>query len=226
MTETNTRSIILRAEAAATTAGAAGVRSLWQGKILRVRAFVDDGFWVRAHFVMAAGLWASLRGLPFFVHLHTNASCAHTAAACAAETSQPKELCTERRTCDAYSSPLGLGSARGGASPGWEEYFEPIHGRSAHDVYASTPMENIVEMSCAAGWFVTEGVMGGRMATKKAWGSGYPEDWRGALAYRQRNAELVSAWVRVRADIRSLADSEWSRLVRGSPPVIGVHLCA
>ena len=87
-------------------------------------------------------------------------------------------------------------------------------------------MENIVEMSCAAGWFVTEGVMGGRMATKKAWGSGYPEDWRGALAYRQRNAELVSAWVRVRADIRSLADSEWSRLVRGSPPVIGVHLCA
>ena len=46
----------------------------WSGKVLRIRSFAGDGFWVRAHFVLTQGLWASLRGLPFFVDMH-NASC-------------------------------------------------------------------------------------------------------------------------------------------------------
>ena len=67
--------------------------------------------------------------------------------------------------------------------------------------------------------------MGGRMSTETAWGFGYPASWAQALQVRQRNAALVAAWVRVRADIRAQADAEWRRVVpRGAGPVIGVHL--
>ena len=67
--------------------------------------------------------------------------------------------------------------------------------------------------------------MGGRMSTEAAWGFGYPASWAQALQVRQRNAALVAAWVRVRADIRAQADAEWRRVVpRGAGPVIGVHL--
>ena len=52
-------------------------------------------------------------------------------------------------------------------------------------------------------WYLNEGVMGGRMSTEAEWGFGYPASWVQALHVRQRNAALVAAWVRVRADIRA-----------------------
>ena len=214
-----TAELLARAVRAAASGGAEAARPEWRGKIVRVRSFVDDGFWVRAHFVIAHGLWASLRGLPFFVHLHSNASCAHIGASCAAERAQSKEYCAQRHTCDAYSS-----GGTAWRAPGWEEYFEPIGGVPSREVYRRTPPERFIELSCSTGWYVTEGLMGGRMATKEAWGSGYPQDWRGALAFRARNAALVAAWVRVRAEILMEAESEWQRLVHSGGPVIGVHL--
>ncbi|KAL1529177.1 hypothetical protein AB1Y20_000136 [Prymnesium parvum] len=161
-----TGELLARAAAASRTGGSEPARPEWRGKTVRVRSFVDDGFWVRAHFALSHGLWASLRGLPFFVHLHANSSCA------------------ARRPCDAYRQ---------------------------------TPVERMVELSCAMGWYITEGVMGGRM-------SSYPETWASALAYRARNSALVAAWVRVRADLRALADAEWRRIVPAGARVIGAHL--
>ena len=67
---------------------------------------------MRAHFVMTQGLWASLRGMPFVVQLHRNASCRRAG----------------QGSCDAYSSE--------GAGAGWEEYFEPIGGTPAAQVHS------------------------------------------------------------------------------------------
>ena len=167
LTTANTAELLARASRATVSSGADALRPEWRGKIVRVRSFVDDGFWVRAHFVMAHGLWASLRGLPFFVHLHTNASCAHTAEACAAERKESKDDCARRRSCDAYTSGGTVWRAAG-----WEEYFEPIGGVPAREVYHRTPADRIIELSCTTGWYITEGLMGGRMSTKEAWGSG------------------------------------------------------
>eukprot|EP00966_Prymnesium_polylepis_P093772 2169810-Prymnesium_polylepis.1 len=176
LTPASTAELLSRAARATASGGADAMRPEWRGKVLRVRSFVDDGFWVRAHFVMAHGLWASLRGLPFFVDLHANASCEHIDASCAAERAQPHVDCAARQTCDAYSS-----GGTAWRAPGWEEYFEPVGGVPSREVYRRTPAERLIELSCGAGWYVTEGLMGGRMSTKEAWGSGYPQDWRGAL---------------------------------------------
>ena len=52
----------------------------------------------------------------------------------------------------------------------------------------------------------------------------YATDWKTASAFRERNAALVAAWVRVRPSIRAQAEAEWRRITRGATAVIGVHL--
>ena len=109
--------------------------AFWRGKTLRVRGFVHDGFWVRAHFVVAQGMWASLRRMPFFVHLHVNASCAYGSdVTCSHEAIQTPRRCAETGTCDAYTS-AGDWRSRQQPAPGWEEYFEPINRVPLHEVY-------------------------------------------------------------------------------------------
>mmetsp|Transcript_27876 Transcript_27876/g.63983 ORF Transcript_27876/g.63983 Transcript_27876/m.63983 type:complete len:459 (-) Transcript_27876:1468-2844(-) len=202
-----TAELLVRADLAAQ--GSPALRTVWKNKILRVRSFVHDGFWVRAHFVLSQGMWASLRGIPFFVHLHRNASCADITAACEAETHIPHADCLVQHICDAYSSQ---------GESGWEEYFEPINRVPLRDIYRRWREENIVEMSCDAAWYFNAGIMGGDPMV-----SIYAETWEQASLYRARNAQLVAKWVRVRPDILRMANQEWGRITRGGT-VIGVHL--
>ena len=144
MSPQNTAQLLARASrAAAGGGGHTARRHFWEGKVLRVRSFVNDGFWVRAHMVLTQGLWASLRGLPFFVHLHDQASCGDIETTCAAELAQSKATCLSKRTCDAYSSSSTL-------EAGWEEYFEPVGARSAREVYQTTPLHRILQLTCPA----------------------------------------------------------------------------
>ena len=101
----------------------------WRGKILRVRAWVRDGFWVRAQMVLKQALWATVRGIPFFVDLHggENVTCGSTRGTA--------------RACDAYAGPLIN-------SDGWSSYFEPLTKRAAIDSTGVTP--KVVEMDCVA----------------------------------------------------------------------------
>ena len=143
MSPQNTAQLLARASRAAAGGGHTARRHFWEGKVLRVRSFVNDGFWVRAHMVLTQGLWASLRGLPFFVHLHDHASCGDIETTCAAELAQSKATCLSKRTCDAYSSSSTL-------EAGWEEYFEPVGARSAREVYQTTPLHRILQLTCPA----------------------------------------------------------------------------
>ena len=208
--ENRTRRLLLRAATAAATDGAEAVLPGWRGKILRVRAFVKDGFYVRVHFVLTQGIWAAMRGIPFFVHLNAGASCSKISSTCKAETRHSHNECMRTfKTCDAYSD-----------GNGWEEYFEPINGISTDQIYRTVDPGRIVELDCQAAWYFNQGVLGGHTDVGI-----YAQDWKVAHAFRQRNAALVAAWVRVRADIRAQADAEWRRVVpRGAGPVIGVHL--
>ena len=214
----STRALLARAAEAAAGGRQDAALPFWRNKSVRVRGFVHDGFWVRAHFVMSQGLWASLRRMPFFVHLHERASCAHARAACTHERAQPISRCMDEGTCDAYSS---AGNWHAGEhAPGWEEYFEPINGVPLRDVYQTTPEERIVELQCEAAWATNSGVMGGSFHQFVT----YPHSFDAAVAYRERNAMLVRAWVRPRASIQAQADAEWARLFPDSGPVLGVHL--
>eukprot|EP00966_Prymnesium_polylepis_P231536 5356822-Prymnesium_polylepis.1 len=194
------------------------MRPIWKGKILRARSFVHDGFWVRAHFVMSQGMWAALRGMPFFVHLHRRASCSDIAASCEVEMHKPKAECLEQQLCDAYSSDP-KSSTGSNWEAGWEEYFEPINGIPRRQIYQRWRPENIVELSCDAAWYFNAGIMGGDTMV-----SIYAETWQQASMYRARNAALVAKWVRVRPDLLAQAEVEWRRITRGAGPVIGVHL--
>ena len=218
-TASNTEALLALAQRAATGGRQTAHRHEWRGKILRVRGFIQDGFWVRALLVISQGLWASLRRVPFFVHLHSNASCASLPTECATDPkSQPKQGCL----CDAYAS-TGRASATGAYS-GWEEYFLPVGDVPARSVYEQTTREQMIEMSCPAAWYFTESCMGGSMATKQEWGRGYPSRWDEAVALRARNAALVAAWVRVQPSIQQQAQAEWDRLTRGACAVVGAHL--
>eukprot|EP00966_Prymnesium_polylepis_P196905 4562889-Prymnesium_polylepis.1 len=209
-----TKALLDRAERAAAGFGwAPPIPERWRNKTVRVRSFVQDGFWVRAHFVLTQGLWASLRGMPFFVQLHRNAACVDHGLTCSLETAQPFDHCMQMGTCDPYSS--------NGSGAGWEEYFEPIGAVPASEVIARTPESQIVELSCSAAWFVNRGVLGGNPDSEI-----YAQDFATASAYRARNAALVAKWVKVRPDILWKADAEWSRIIgrEQRTAVIGVHL--
>ena len=217
----STRAVLARASDAAS-----GVMpddtapAFWRGKTLRVRGFVHDGFWVRAHFVMAQGMWASLRRMPFFVHLHGNASCAYGSdVTCSHEAIQTPRRCAETGTCDAYTS-AGDWRSQQQSAPGWEEYFEPINRVPLREVYERTPEERIVELQCEAAWAVSSGVMGGSYEQFVT----YPETWQSATAYRERNAALVAEWVRPQPSIWAQAEAEWRRLFSDGSRVLGVHL--
>jgi hypothetical protein len=259
-TAENTAALLARAAAASAAAADGGtafaVRTEWRGKILRVRSFVQDGFWVRAHFVLTQGMWASMRHLPFFVDLYEGgAACSGLSDNCTAHTplhssskdgrrldtahgisrrrvSERRHGATPispsrppcKRLCDAYSSLQEDSSVHDphGVDAGWEEYFDPINGIPAREMrrrYAGDA--NVLEMSCAAGWFFNRGVLGGQVNAEI-----YALNWQRATAYRERNAALVRAWVRVRERIRQRADAEWDRLIRRAQgaAVIGVHL--
>ena len=203
-----TMQLLERAGRAALTGGATALRPEWQGKLVRVRAFVSDGFFVRVHMVMTQGIWASLRGLPFFAQLHGDASCSDLKRACVDERYSSRAVCFKHKTCDAYSD-----------QDGWEEYFEPIYGQSLRSTLQNTSEERIIELSCPAAWYFNQGVLGGHTDVGI-----YASDWKTATAFRERNAALVAAWVRVRPSIRAKADAEWKRITRGATAVIGVHL--
>ena len=106
-----TAQLLKRAERAARTGGAAALRPEWQGKLVRARAFVSDGFFVRVHMVMTQGIWASLRGLPFFAQIHGDASCADLRHACLGERYSKSSECRRRKTCDAYSEERNFSTA-------------------------------------------------------------------------------------------------------------------
>jgi|Transcript_23566 hypothetical protein len=216
-TGTVTHALLARADRAAID-GQAAMRPIWHGRMLRVRGFVHDGFWVRAHFVLSQGMWASLRQIPFFVELHRHASCHDLAAACTVETAVSMDECLERQLCDAYSSDPHSATGAGGAS-GWEEYFRPINDIPLRELHKTLRPESIVELSCHAAWYYNAGIMGGNPQV-----SIYAETWAIAAAYRARNSALVAKWVRVQPYILKLADSEWQRITRGRGAVIGVHL--
>ena len=203
-----TAQLLKRAARAAHAGGAAALRPEWQGKIVRARAFVSDGFFVRVHMVMTQGIWASLRGLPFFAQLHGDASCADLRNACLGERYSTTTECRRRKTCDAYSD-----------QDGWEDYFEPIHGKPLRRVLRNVSESRIIELSCPAAWYFNQGVLGGHTDVGI-----YATAWQTAVAFRERNAALVAAWVRVKPSIRAQADAEWRRITRGATAVIGVHL--
>ena len=172
---------------------------------LRIRSPLADGFWVRALFVIAQAIWATLNTHRFYVQLHAGAgaSCRVLRARCA-----NASACMTRTRCDAYFDPTSMPGA-----DGWSEFFEPI-GADARRVSTT------LELECNAAWSLyTAGA-------KKDGALGiYPKSIAAARRYRQRNAEYVAQWVRVTPAVRAIADAEWRRRVPATArAVIGVHL--
>jgi len=180
------------------------------GKVLRVRSYVRDGFWVRGHLMLAQATWATLVGIPFFVSLHVNATCTRGSDG----------------LCDTYED-LSPGVVNG---DGWEHYFEPIGGMPASLWHTNVSEAKIIELSetqateLGYGRLVAaEGTIGhvdnGLYALVDPdqpmafTGMMYTADNNQAREDRTWTAPRVAAWVNVQPSLRQRLDEQWERFI-------------
>ena len=132
------------------------------GKVLRVRTPTRDGFWVRALFAIAHGMWASQMGIAFYIDPHVNASCGEPDTACSVLKGGLRapsgEKCRQGGVCDAYYDPLEGGNA-------WEQHFEPVSKLSSAVIARDVPSSKIVEVDGVTAWVLFASFTGGKICT-------------------------------------------------------------
>jgi hypothetical protein len=182
----------------------------WRGKVLRIRAPIYDGFFVRALFAMTTAKWAAANRIPFFVDLE---EVNYDPVKGLGENS-------DGATVDAYYDPSAPGDR-------WEQYFEPVAGIDKKQVYKKIPNNKVIELDGNTAWYYY--IAGDAMAL-------YPTTFAEAVRERKRRASEVAAWIHPKDEILEAAGSQWSQvkpeslLQEASTPqerntvVLGVHL--
>ena len=208
----DTESLLIRSRAIAAGTVNASCPAV-TGKVLRVRSYLRDGFWVRGDFVVAQATLATLVGIPFFIQLHVNGTCDPSLGA--------------DTPCDSYED----SSVEGG--DGWEAYFEPMGGVPASQVLASVGEANIIELSeVNASWIAFYGIrlVGDDFSTYEP-SNAYADDWTEMNEDRLRIGPRVQEFIRARPEIEARVDAQWETHVLGSstststtPLVVGVHM--